>query len=371
MWDLEEMDFTQSHVYAPVPELRHRAEKHLARWKKPHVVGEGGGPAAAIGVDNSRAPCVVDPDGIEFHNSLWGAAMSGTAGTTLPWHWRARIEPRNLFFHYRAVAEFVKDVPWASAKFQALEIRPVPISRPHHEQRFTPVMIVPLASGWGAKTGRSRFVIEPDGSVDHLDQFAKQLFGTGRKDWRNPPTFKANFPAPARFVVRVGETSHGILEVYLDGKRLLREPSLNIPRKEIQKDFSIDVPAGRHEIRLDNAGADWINLEYLLVTNHRNTTQYSDLDVWGLRSDDLVLLWVHNRLSQWSFKAAGYDPEPADPAQVTLDTLRDGPYTIEWWDTYKGQITKTENKLCLGGRLHLDLPPVETDLACKIKCQRP
>jgi len=40
---------------------------------------------------------------------------------------------------------------------------------------------------------------------------------------------------------------------------------------------------------------------------------------------------------------------------------------MEWWDAYKGEVTKTEEELCLGGRLHLGLPPVDTDLACKIK----
>lgn len=367
VWDLEEMDFTQSHVYAPVSELRDRVEAHRARWQKPHLVGEGGGPAAAIGADNPQSPCPVDPDGIEFHNSLWGAAMAGAAGTTLPWHWRARIEPRNLFFHYHAIARFVEDVPWVGSEFRPFQLKAVPFTSPHDAPRFTPVMIVPLASGWGGKTGRSRFVIGPDGSVAHCDQFAKQLFGSGRKDWRNPPTFEANFPSPGRFAVHIAETSHGILEVSLDGQRVLRDASLNVARKEIQKDFVVDVPAGRHEIKLDNAGGDWINLGYLLVSNFRDTSQHSDLDVWGLRSDDLMLLWVHNRLSQWAFRAAGYAAEPADPAGVTIDGLRDGPYAIEWWDTSKGEVTRREERLCLAGRLFLGLPPVDSDLACKVK----
>jgi len=182
------------------------------------------------------------------------------------------------------------------------------------------------------------------------------------RPWRNSPTCEASFSAPGTFVVRARETSQGILEIYVDEKCLLRDPSLNVLRKKIQKDFAIDVPAGRHEIRLDNAGGDWIDLEHLLVTNFRNTSQHSDLDVWGLRSDDLILLWIHNRLSQWAFKAAAYDAEPAGFAGMTLE----GPYAVEWWDTYKGEFTKTDETLCLGGWLHLGHPPVDIDLACKM-----
>jgi len=213
-----------------------------------------------------------------------------------------------------------------------------------------------MGSGWGGKKGKNRFVVAPDGSVAHLEQFAKQLFGSGRRDWRNPPTFEANYPVTGEFVVHVGEASRGILEIYLDENRVLREQSLDVPRKEIQKDFAIDVPAGRHEIRLDNAGGDWITLEYLLVTNYRDTRRYSDLDVWGLRSKDLELLWVRNRLNEWSFKAAGCGRVAAGPARVDLDGLGDGPCRVEWWDTCRGRIVKAEERRCQGGRLQLELP---------------
>jgi len=55
-----------------------------------------------------------DPAAIEFHNALWAPVALGAAGTTLSWWWRERIEPQNLFSQDRAVAGFVRDIPWTT-----------------------------------------------------------------------------------------------------------------------------------------------------------------------------------------------------------------------------------------------------------------
>ena len=129
MWDLKEIDFTQSHHYGPLTAMMPRIAQHLARWPNPHIVGEGGGPEPEI--EAGQAPgenIALDPDGIEFHNLLWAPAMSGAAGTTLSWWWRQRIEPRNLFYHYRAVADFVRDVPWDDARFRPIRVRAISLT---------------------------------------------------------------------------------------------------------------------------------------------------------------------------------------------------------------------------------------------------
>jgi hypothetical protein len=130
------------------------------------------------------------------------------------------------------------------------------------------------------------------------------------------------------------------------------------------------VPAGRHEIALDNTGGDLIRFSYFILTHYRDAARHPDLDILGRQSDDFAALWIHNRLNQWPLKAAGFNAEPVGPAAATIGGLKDGSYRIEWWDTYKGEISKVEEAVVRGGTLDLQLPAIQSDVACKLKCMR-
>jgi len=299
---------------------------------------------------------------MEFHNSLWAPAMSGSAATTLPWWWRDRIEPHNLFFHYRAIRDFVRDVPWNDRRLQTVRIADVRLTGKEPRKKFSPVLIAPFGADWDSKSSQNRFRIEADGSVPDLAQLRAELFGKapGKGTWRNPLTFDVNFPEPGRFIVRVHKVSHGILEIALDGKPVITE-------KNEGTDVSIDVPAGRHEVTLDNTGNDLVRFGYIVLTNYRDATHYPDLGILGQQTDDFAALWIHNRLHQWPFKVAGFDAEPVGPATASIAGLKDGRYRIEWWDTYKGRISKLDQGEVQKGTLKLCIPAIERDVACKIR----
>ena len=144
---------------------------------------------------------------------------------------------------------------------------------------FSPVLVVPLGPNWGRKATRNEFRVEPDGSVSHLDEMSTSLYGSIRSEWANPPTLDVDYPADGRFIVHVEAASHAVLEIVMDDKTVLRDESLNKPRDYIRKDFGIDVPAGRHRITLRNAGADWIGLGHLLLTNYRDARRFPDVEV--------------------------------------------------------------------------------------------
>ncbi|HPA18263.1 MAG TPA: DUF5060 domain-containing protein [Verrucomicrobiae bacterium] len=368
VWDLDGMGFTQSHIYAPLPAMVGRIGAHLAAWAKPHIVGEGGGPATdAVGGEDAHKDAATDPDGIDFHNSLWAPVMLGAGGTTLPWWWRQRIEPRNLFPQYRAIANFVRDVPWATRAFHPFRADSIQLLEQKGRARYSPVLVVPLGGGWGQRAGRARFEVGPDGSVSGIDEFGAELFGGGRQAWRNPPTLEVNFPQAGQFIVHVADASHGILEIRVDGTVSLRETSLNVPKRAVNRSFSVDVAAGRHEIQLDNAGPDFIRVGHVMLTNYRDASHYPDLEIFGVRADDMALLWAHDRLNEWAFKAAGLSAEkPVGPATVRIGGLKDGRYRVAWWDTYQGVVTREEDAECGGGFLELRLPAIGTDVACKI-----
>ena len=359
-WAIPQIDFTQTHIYAGASTIRARTRRMLRLSPKPHIVGEGGGPSP--GKD-----CSSDPDGIDFHNSLWAAAMSGAAGTTLPWWWRQRIEPKNLFFHYAAIARFAKTVPWNTEPLQPIERHTVHVSAPPAGKRFGPVLFVPLGTGWGAKAPRNRFRVEPDGAVAHLDEFGGVLFGKGRAEWANPPTIEVTYPAAGRFILHVSEVSHAVLEIELDGETVLRDDALNVSRNRVRRDFVIEVPAGRHEITLRNAGADWLRIGHIMLTNYRDSTKYPDIDAYGLQSERMAVLWFHHRLNEWTYRSAGVEPKPIAGAKATVRGLADRDYRVQWWDTYKPAITKTEQRPCRNGLLEIDLPTIQTDAACVVR----
>jgi hypothetical protein len=250
-------------------------------------------------------------------------------------------------------------------------------------KRFSPAVVVPLGAAWGSRAPADRFVLQPDGTIKHPEQLTRGLFGKWREEWRRPPVFVGQYPVGGRCVVHIGDMSHGVLTVALDGREVLREGSADIPRKTLDQDFGIDVPAGTHEIRLDNGGGDWIEAQYYVFTNVRDPARFPDLEAHALRTDTGALLWFRNRLNEWAFRAAGVPLHRTGPAAAIVRGLPAGVYEVEWWDTYHGVTTgfapspaAAHARSLATGRetakadaagLRIAVPPVERDVACVVR----
>jgi hypothetical protein len=82
-------------------------------------------------------------------------------------------------------------------------------------------------------------------------------------------------------------------------------------------------------------------------------------------------LWIQNRLHNWKRVIDG----PAIPAiggTITIPNAADGPYQVEWWNTYQtaNPIFLTQQVSAAGGSLVLTLPSALTsDVAVKIQRQ--
>lgn len=359
IWDLPEMDFTQGHHYGALPGMTARTAEHLARWPKPYLNGEGGGPPAKDADGQS-----LDPDSIEFHNSLWAPLAAGSAGTTLPWWWRDRIEPQDLFGHYRAVASFVADVPWSRGPFRPVQIRSITLNASSPNKVFSPVLIAPIGADWGSPPRASRFRVEADGTVAGIEQLAGELFGhaPGRSPWRKPLVLEVDYPQPGQYVVNLATATHGTLEMQLDGRVVLQEKAPGI--------YRADIPAGPHQLTLDNTGSDLVRFGWIMLTNYRDARRYPDLEILGRQSDDSALLWIHNRLHQWPFQAAGIEAPPVGPAVAEILVAKDGRYQVEWWDTQTGLVTGTETVESQDQVLTLAVPSLARDVACRIAIAR-
>ena len=123
VWNISDIDLTQRHIYggdqplADMPgELAKDARAHDA-FRKPHLIGE-------IGISWKGPDTKFDPDGLgtEFHNSLWAAALSGTAGGSVNWWWDSYLHPKNLYSHFMALSKFAARVDWPRRRFVPLEL---------------------------------------------------------------------------------------------------------------------------------------------------------------------------------------------------------------------------------------------------------
>lgn len=121
VWRIPEIDFTQTHSYGKgdiadhAPVVHRDAEQH-AVYGKPHLVGE-------FGIDWRAADGKYDPDGqgVDLHNALWAAALSGDAGGAMIWWWDNYIHPKKLYGQFAALRKFADAVPWTAGEWKPIE----------------------------------------------------------------------------------------------------------------------------------------------------------------------------------------------------------------------------------------------------------
>ena len=78
---------------------------------KPALIGEFGLATEKWGLsDDMKA----DAELVHFHNALWASALSGLSGTAMFWWWD-QLDRMDAYAHYRPLAAFLADVPFATA----------------------------------------------------------------------------------------------------------------------------------------------------------------------------------------------------------------------------------------------------------------
>jgi hypothetical protein len=132
-----------------------------------------------------------------------------------------------------------------------------------------PARIVPPRM-W-ARPMRNEFVVRPDCHVENSADLNGFLQGRLHTQLRNPPTFLVNATTPARLLVMVQAvaTAGARIEYGVDG---VLKQSVDLPDLDGKNDgqageydrlLTLDVPAGRHQLTLDNTGGDWCTISWL------------------------------------------------------------------------------------------------------------
>lgn len=377
-WKLKNIDIVQTHCYtnddANVADpVRSYCLHQWERFSKPHIFGE-------FGIRSHASTADKDPEGWAIHNSLWAGLFSFSAGGPMPWWHENYLDKLNLYFHFTALANFVANLPLGTARWEPLETTTPEYQDKSRAPEVRDVAISPLSS-W-EKPKHNEFVIEPDGSVREGRIPQRLLHGGGHRDLKNPPTFLVDYPQSGRFIVRIDKvSSSGLLRIWVDdqqrlerelpcgeglGKESVFRPQWKIWETTYDEDIAVDVPAGKHRIRVENLGRDWVAVSSYRFTGCKILDRPNVL-VCGMKTRELAMLWLQNKESSWYNHAGNGEVGQVDPFIFSITGLNDGKYRLEWWTTWKGEILRDEEVDVRDGMLTLKVPALTTDVALKLR----
>lgn len=356
VWKIPQIDFTMSHSYGDTGSFPDHAPivaddaRQNAVYVKPHLMAE-------FGIDWRDSDAKYDPQGraVNFHNGLWSSTMSGNAGGAMLWWWDNYVHPQKLYAPFTALRNFSDRVNWTSG-------------------------------AWG-KAAQSEFVVTPSGIEGHPVVTAF-LYSPGKAEMRTTPTFRVDYAQRGRFTVRVNEVSvSSRIQFLLDGK-LAREITLDATppsdpkikpeyestqlspewktyRAHFNKEYSIDVPAGARTISLANVEGDWASLDSITLQNYRSS-RYPNVDVYGSQQGRNAILWIQNADHNWKNVAAKTPIATIENMVLTVRNVPAGSYSVEWFDTWRGAVSRTETATSKNSALLLKVPPLSSDVAVRI-----
>ena len=380
VWQLPTIDLTQSHFYGDdgsvrdvVPVLAADARSHDP-FQKPHFMGE-------LGISWRRSDDEFDPyhTAANLHDGLWASALSGDAGGTSIWYWYDYLRPRDLWFPFRSLARFAATIDWARRDFQPLTVASPTFNHPSGE--FSDLVLT-AAGGWGKADPRP-LVAGPDGVISRtLPTF---LYGPIKPDFRTKLTLKADLPKATRMIIRVARASAPCaLQVSIDehpAGRFMFKPGPETPGPgsggkgvdpkyalyaiaESDRNRDMAVPQGAHTIVLDLRDGDWLTLESITLSEARGpgVTGLEPLAL-GDRGNGETIAWLHDPNSNWYSDAQRIQPKLFEDVTLKLPVTKTGSYGVNWWDTYKGEIVRTDTAKAEDGYLVLQPPPFRRDIA--------
>jgi hypothetical protein len=336
-----------------------------------------------FGMNATRNDAEIDRTGeaVAFHNSLWASALTGSFATSLNWWWAEYVKAKNLYPHYKAISNFVRNVKWDSGNISSLKTGPITCPGKKSACAFSNVTI-PVTDAWGEKAYRE-FTVSNNGNLSGGAVNA-YLHGALQEEMRIDPIFHVNYPSEGKFLMRVDTVSQGArLIVYLDDKEVLSKEfpagpgtgpwkrslyrkDYNIYQCVYDTDAAVLVPAGEHVIKLHNAGADWLRIKNITLTNYTNSN-FINARAVGLLVDGQMLFWIYNKGYNLKYIKKGMGPSTIRNASFIITDVPSGLYNIEWWDTFKGKITSTRRITAYKNELKVSLPDFAKDVACKIK----
>ena len=139
----------------------------------------------------------------------------------------------------------------------------------------------------------------------------------GRKP--GPVLFHVNFPFKGEFVFFLETVSDtGIVKIRLDRKKLKVFTFLTGPEKkgpwaasrllgsgiyqcDYNREYRVNIPAGKHDIVVQNMGTDWLSIGYFVFTNYSRIVTNPEYEEWKTYSANLPT--IDKRIEEYNAQA--------------------------------------------------------------------
>ena len=355
IWELSLIDFTQVHSYSTnlVEEIDYWVNDLAGKFNKPTFGAECGNDSQRGTIERRE-----DPKGIHLHNAIWSSLISPSAGTAMYWWWDTYIKDNYLYHHFKILSNFMLGEDLRNLNLEKSKFQIEYISGDLAELELTPFL------DWRTSTF-DEFIVTNEGIISNIEGFSRYIQGEFHQKMRISPVFYVDYPKGGNFTINVNGVSKAgaKIAIYVDGSLKLEDTlSFLGERENIIRPYTVEIPAGKHRIKVINNGADWFRIRNIILSGY-----ISPLRAKGVQDGKYGFFWFQNRANRVENFKRGIELLPILGAKVTLKGFLDGDYIVEYWDTYKGEIIKKEIIQSNNGRFVLMLPSFTKDIACKIK----
>ena len=367
-WALPEMDFSMYHAYgdaAPLERLSFLAQTFTRQHGKPMMVGEFGTSGA-----NWNSPG--DPHLRGFRQCLWTGALGGSVVTAMSWWWQD-IDDENVYPLYSALHRILHAAGWEEGAWTPVELvgagpPPTDLAAPGPDSSLFTAQL-PLTQSrrftlTGAFAVANRMVAQR--SADALPAWL--YGGNGPPNLQVPIRLTAYFGAEAKVAFRVRSVAGPAdLVVRIDGAEALREKLGEAGAADVNREFTVNLPAGKHRVEISNAGAESLILDSLRLAEVRpagfpGDWQYAPGAV-GLRQGAKAVLYVCSPWTTWPAGAYRLNPAVVTGQSLRLTGWPAGRYTAVWFNPSTGDRVAMTTGTARENLLTLPLPDLGDDLA--------
>ncbi|HVO68832.1 MAG TPA: DUF5060 domain-containing protein, partial [Aggregatilineaceae bacterium] len=363
LWQAAELDFAEVQFYQerPVKEAVDQVAGTLAVLSG--ALAHTNGPVLLTGFSLNPwyEPTDDDPTGVDIRNTIWTAALSGSAGSAMPWWWDTYIDRQNLYSIFTPLALYAREFPWNSAKLEPAQIGLVTEGL----LTYGPLRIDDFNRSFpGESPPDVIYRLTADGAVPPTSQMSSYLYGQFNPERSRPQTFVLSPPVDTELrisVQNVSSTAPAALAIVIDGTEVARVDFSADSRAIL---ITLPIAAGEHTLVLDNPGSDWLQLEYIEIAQYRTPARALAL---ADRSLGAMLAWVNHRDYTWESAALGSTPAPLD-VSLAMTNMPTGIYRITFWDTTTGNVIGEQNTTVTAisnNVLHVSLPPLTSQLAVR------
>jgi hypothetical protein len=374
-WNMSEMDFSVYHSYGEADPALHVArlsDDFARRYGKPVMIGE-------FGTDFRHWNLAADPYLRGFRQGLWGGTLGGSMGTSMSWWWEG-LHDDNIYPLFAVLRDVMQRAGWSGGTWEPAKIvaggaPPIALGKPAGDaQPFdAPVALNQLrlnpVSGGAA-------IASPLAAERAAERISSYLHGTRNPHLQQHARLHAWFGSNARLVFRVNSVAADAdLLVRIDGAEVLREPLANKDglaslADEIDREFAVAVPAGKHTVDISHTGADWVNLksarlERVLPAPFEGGWNFG-VEAIALRGENSAVVYARSPHVAWPAGALRWNPPLVNGAIVMLGDWPAGPCKVEWFDTRTGASVAIESVKAQGGSLAIRIPAFNEDVVAVV-----